>query len=90
MGPEWGQSFTYDGFGNLLSKGVTKGSAPVMNITVDPATNRLQVAGPSIAMAYDANGNMTRTPEAGAITYDGRNRAQVDRFTRVRPESISS
>ncbi len=58
----------------------------MMNLTVDTATNRLQVAG----MAYDANGNMTRTPEAGAITYDGRNRAQVDPFTRVRPESISS
>ena len=30
LGPDWGQSFSYDGWGNLLSKGVTKGSAPVM------------------------------------------------------------
>ena len=27
-GPQWGQSFGYDGFGNLLSQTVTKGSAP--------------------------------------------------------------
>ena len=30
LGPDWGQSFGYDGWGNLLSKSVTKGSAPVM------------------------------------------------------------
>ena len=28
LGPDWGQSVGYDGWGNLLSKSVTKGSAP--------------------------------------------------------------
>jgi len=27
-GPQWGQSFSYDGFGNMLNTVVTKGSAP--------------------------------------------------------------
>jgi YD repeat-containing protein len=30
-GPEWGQSFGYDGFGNLLSQAVTKGCARPYN-----------------------------------------------------------
>ena len=40
-GPEWGQSFGYDGFGNLLSKTVTKGSAPAWSVAVDGTTNRV-------------------------------------------------
>ncbi len=70
LGPDWGQSFGYDGWGNLLSKSVTKGSAPVMSVTADPATNRLVVSG----MAYDANGNVTSMPGVGTLTYDARNR----------------
>ena len=57
-GPQWGQSFGYDGFGNLLSQTVTKGSAPSLNVTVDPATNRITNPG----MSYDANGNLTAMP----------------------------
>ena len=67
MEPDWGQSFGYDGWGNLLSKSVTKGSAPVMSVTADAATNRLVVSG----MAYDANGNVTGV---GTLAYDARNR----------------
>jgi len=37
--PEWGQSYGYDGWGNLLSKTVTKGTATAMSVTADPATN---------------------------------------------------
>ena len=37
----WGQSFGYDGFGSLLSQTVTKGSAPTLSVSVDPATNRI-------------------------------------------------
>jgi YD repeat-containing protein len=36
-GVQWGQSYTYDGFGNLTAKGVTKGSAPTFSVTIDPA-----------------------------------------------------
>jgi YD repeat-containing protein len=44
-GPEWGQSFGYDGFGNLLSQTVTKGSAPSLYVNVGPATNLITTGG---------------------------------------------
>jgi YD repeat-containing protein len=47
----WGQAFTYDGFGNLTGKVVTAGSAPVLSVSVDPATNWV------VGKSYDANGN---------------------------------
>ena len=50
-GPEWGNSYTYDGWGNLTAKTVTKGSAPSWSNAVDPATNRL------VGQLYDAAGN---------------------------------
>jgi RHS repeat-associated protein len=46
----WGQSYTYDGFGNLTDKEPT-GSAPPLHVTVDPATNRWT------GIPCDANGN---------------------------------
>jgi YD repeat-containing protein len=49
---QWGQGFTYDGFGNRTSASVTKGSAPYGNWSYDAATNRM-------GGYYDANGNMT-------------------------------
>ena len=36
-GPEWGQSFSYDGFGNRTGATVTKGSAPTSSMVFDPA-----------------------------------------------------
>ena len=69
VGPQWGQSFSYDGWGNLLSKGVTKGAVPVMNLNVDGNTNRISSAG----FGFDAAGNMTTMPFGGGsqtITYD--------------------
>ncbi len=36
--PQWGQAFTYDGFGNRTSASVTKGSAPYGNWTTPTAT----------------------------------------------------
>jgi YD repeat-containing protein len=66
----WGQSFGYDGFGNLLSEqGVAgKGAAPMFNLTVD-ANNHITTTG----YAYDANGNLTQTP-TGSYAYDVANR----------------
>jgi RHS repeat-associated protein len=52
-GPEWGQSYAFDGFGNLLSQTVIKGTAPMMSVIVDPLTNRV------VGTSYDANGNNT-------------------------------
>ncbi len=68
-GTQWGQQFGYDGFGNLLSKAVTKGLAPMMNLSVDGLTNRITTAG----FAYDAAGNMTQMPYASSsqtLDYD--------------------
>jgi RHS repeat-associated protein len=68
VGPQWGQSFSYDGWGNLTGMSVVKGSAPTMSTTADPATNRLN------AWNYDANGNATNIPGVGNLAYDAANR----------------
>ncbi len=72
----WGQSFVYDPFGNLLQQNVTSGSAPAMNLTVDPNTNRITSSG----FSYDAAGNLTASPGASgpnAFSYDSENRLSV-------------
>ena len=48
-GSTWGQSYNYDGFGNLTDQTVTAGSAPSYHVTPDPSTNHLG--------AVDSNGN---------------------------------
>jgi len=50
-GSGWGDSYVYDGFGNLLQKNVTSGSAPTLTQTVNAATNQIN------GRSYDANGN---------------------------------
>jgi RHS repeat-associated protein len=49
----WGQSFTYDGFGNLTNVNVTQGSAPTLAVSYDPSTNHPNAEGLNV----DANGN---------------------------------
>src|SRR5260221_6448690 len=66
-GPEWGQSFTYDGFGNRTGATVTKGSAPSSSMVYDSATNRM------VGGSYDANGNMLNV-ERSTLGYDVENR----------------
>lgn len=66
-GPEWGLSFSYDGFGNRLSQTPTKGSAPTNTVAVDGAN---QVIGHS----YDARGNTLAMPGLSGLTYDASNR----------------
>ena len=68
--PSWGQSFAYDGFGNLTNTNVIKGSAPSMAATYD-ANNH--------AGGEDANGNpgYVPAPAQGASVpgaYDVENR----------------
>ncbi|HEY7336734.1 MAG TPA: RHS repeat-associated core domain-containing protein, partial [Bryobacteraceae bacterium] len=62
----WGQSFTYDGFGNLTNVNVISGSAPTLGVTYDPATNHGSYA--------DANGNSMSGSCCGFYTYDVENR----------------
>jgi RHS repeat-associated protein len=65
----WGQSYSYDGFGNLTGQTVTYGSAPSYSVTPDPATNHVSSA--------DANGNATTVTVSGTslpASYDVANR----------------
>jgi RHS repeat-associated protein len=69
----WGQSYGYDGWGNLYSKTPTAGhTGTTMSLTADPATNRLTGTG----FGYDGNGNATSLPNVSAIPsgYDVENR----------------
>ena len=59
---QWGDSYSYDGFGNLTGKNVTLGSAPAAPFQYDPGTNQPinQFYGnPNNPPQnnYDANGN---------------------------------
>lgn len=69
-GPEWGQSFSYDGFGNRTAANVTKGTAPSSSFSIDAATNRITNAG----FSYDANGNMYAGGGLTTAAYDIENR----------------
>jgi YD repeat-containing protein len=53
-GVQWGDSYSYDGFGNLTSKVVTKGTAPQVYPQVSSATNQARMSGD---YGFDANGN---------------------------------
>ena len=64
---DWGQSFTYDGFGNRTGATVTQGTAPTSSMVYDPATNRI------VGGSYDANGNMLNVQNA-TLGYDVENR----------------
>jgi RHS repeat-associated protein len=67
-GPEWGQSFTYDGFGNRTNTAGIKGTAPApQSLLFDPATNRI------MGGSYDANGNMLNV-QGTSLGYDVENR----------------
>ncbi len=72
-GPQWGQSFSYDGFGNMAAQTVTKGTAPQWTLGINQATNRIVTNG----FSYDANGNLTQMPNSTGftdLTYDAENR----------------
>ncbi|MCW5980889.1 MAG: RHS repeat-associated core domain-containing protein [Bryobacteraceae bacterium] len=81
-GPQWGLSFSYDGFGNRLSQAQIKGTVPVVERTVNAANNRL-VSQTGIPVAYDANGNLTLTHVAGCATAATLTYDQFNRLTQV-------
>jgi len=84
-GPQWGLSWTYDGFGNRLAQNVTKGTAPVVSLSINAATNRITTPG----FAYDAAGNLVQWP-GGTVTigaeYDVEGRLSVVRWDGVERE----
>ena len=51
-GTQWGQSYTYDGFGNLTDQTVIKGSAPDVHVAYNASNNR------QTGDTADANGNI--------------------------------
>jgi RHS repeat-associated protein len=68
-GSGWGDAYGFDGFGNLLSKTVTSGSAPTLSQAVNSANNQI------VGQGYDANGNQTSPPNnSGELIYDAENR----------------
>ena len=57
-GPQWGQSFAYDGFGNLTAEVATKGTAPTTYLAYNGTTNRITTAG----YGYDSTSNRPPCP----------------------------
>jgi hypothetical protein len=57
--PNWGQSFGYDGFGNLNNVSVTKGSAPTLSVSYNASTNR------RTSDCADASGNISPLRQRG-------------------------
>jgi RHS repeat-associated protein len=69
----WGNSYSYDAWGNLLGKSVTKCGAENLSVTAD-AHNWIHASGTDYQ--YDAAGNMTfnATPPTQTYTWDPENR----------------
>jgi RHS repeat-associated protein len=72
-GPNWGETFTMDAWGNLTNKGPVAGKTNYENFNA-PALVNNRLTGYS----YDAAGNVLRDAMNNALTYDAENRiAQV-------------
>ena len=68
-GPEYGLNWAYDGFGNLTTQQLFKGTGYNTNLSYDGQTNRIATPG----YGYDANGNLTAMPSL-TMQYDVQNR----------------
>jgi RHS repeat-associated protein len=67
----WGQSYGYDGFGNLQDQTVTAGTAPSLSVVYNAATNQ------QTTDCADANGNVIAVTGCAGQTlylYDAKNR----------------
>ncbi|HWF46087.1 MAG TPA: hypothetical protein VG168_03705 [Bryobacteraceae bacterium] len=74
----WSQAFSYDGFGNLLSK-IGNNAPNVTSYSVNPATEQITSNGAT----YDTNGNMTAYGSPGQVTSFSHDEA--NRLSTVRP-----
>jgi YD repeat-containing protein len=72
----WGQSFTYDGFGNMTAKTATKGSGvPSFSTTINPATNGGPTSyAPGIPDTTDVENRLFGASGGATYTYDQANK----------------
>ena len=68
-GRNWSESYSYDGWSNLLQ--MSGNGNPAISLNVDATTNRIKPTGTTYS--YDNNGNMSITPW---LQYDVANRCQ--------------
>jgi RHS repeat-associated protein len=64
----WGQSFSYDPFGNI-NKTVTGAAGTAYSVAYNAATNQVSGSG----VSYDANGNQTASTPAATIAWNAWN-----------------
>jgi RHS repeat-associated protein len=70
-GKNWGETYTYDGFGNMTQMAPTgTAGAPSLSVTVNANTNRLTPSGTQ----YDNNGNLLTGFPGIELVYDLANR----------------
>jgi RHS repeat-associated protein len=72
-GPNWGQAFTLDAWGNLTAVSAISGKTLVGGFTATASTKNQLSCTAGCSSSYDAAGNML-TDGNGAITYDDENR----------------
>jgi YD repeat-containing protein len=71
--PQWGLSWSYDRYGNILSQTRTHGYlAPEYSVNIDASTNRISSMN-SFTFYYDSNGNLTQD-DLYKYKYDAENR----------------
>jgi len=71
-GPNWGETFTIDAWGNLTNRGQVTGKTNYELLNAAPASNQNQLPG----FTYDAAGNMTQNGSA-AYTYNAEGRLKT-------------
>jgi RHS repeat-associated protein len=75
-GPEWGDTYTVDAWGNLTNMNPMTGKTTAQNLQAAPASwkNRLNITGQGTDAVIDAAGNMTNDGNGHTYTYDAENR----------------
>jgi RHS repeat-associated protein len=73
----WGESFTLDAWGNLLSITPTKCSAENLQVSVTPPSGPSKNQITTTGYAYDAAGNMTQDGQGHFPVYDAENRIKT-------------
>ena len=71
----WGESYVYDGYGNLTQMNPTAGAPPSMNLTVQADANGVPTN--QITGTYDNNGNLKWLGNNTSLSYDAANRLNM-------------